>query len=231
MPATRGNVHAPQPGLRCGEVFTGDQGDFGLNGLRRVLTIAPAPEAIPAGGDAGTGPWRARIWSRRRPRRRSPRGAIAPRTGIASRRSARGTTAATRGAPIPWDASSDPRSPALTDLGPATAVSDLVGSLVGEYIGNGPTARTYLNGDVITVVLEDTLTKGEERLVRDGMSELVLSTRRAFQRTMRDDLVAGVERITGRRVRVSANEMRPDISVEVFVLDDSSGRDPAGDAR
>ena len=97
--------------------------------------------------------------------------------------------------------------------------------------GHGPTARTYLNGDVITVVLEDTLTKGEERLVRDGMSELVLSTRRAFQRTMRDDLVAGVERITGRRVRLSANEMRPDISVEVFVLDDSSGRDPAGDAR
>jgi uncharacterized protein YbcI len=195
------------------------------------LTIAPAREAIPAAGDAGTGLWRARIWSRRRPRRRRRRAAIAPRTGIASRRSARDVAVATRGAPIAWDASSDSRSPALTDLRPATAVSDLVGSLVGEYIGHGPTARTYLNGDVITVVLEDTLTKGEERLVRDGMSELVLSTRRAFQRTMRDDLVAGVERITGRRVRVSANEMRPDISVEVFVLDGSSGREPAGDAR
>ena len=156
---------------------------------------------------------------------------MTPRTGIASRRFARGAAAAARGAPIPWDAPSNPRSAALSDLEPATAVSDLVGSLVGEYIGQGPTARTYLNGDVITVVLEDTLTKGEERLVRDGMSELVLSTRRAFQRTMRDDLVAGVERITGRRVRVSANEMRPDISVEVFVLDSSSARDRAGDAR
>jgi uncharacterized protein YbcI len=195
------------------------------------LTIAPSREATPAGGDAGTGPWRARIWSRRRPRRRAARGAMAPQTGLASRRSARGAAAATRSAPNAWDASPDPRSPALTDLEPATAVSDLVGSLVGEYIGHGPKARTYLNGDVITVVLEDTLTKGEERLVRDGMSELVLSTRRAFQQTMRADLVAGVERITGRRVRVSASEMLPDITVEVLVLDGSSGRDLASDAR
>jgi len=108
---------------------------------------------------------------------------------------------------------------------PATAISELVGGLVGEYIGGGPHARTYLNGDVITVVLEDTLTRGEERMVRDGMSELVLSTRRAFQQTMREALVAGVEEITGRRVRVSASEMRPDITVEVLVLDGSSEGD------
>jgi len=63
------------------------------------------------------------------------------------------------------------------------------------------------------------------------MSELVLGTRRAFQRSMRDDLVAGVERITGRRVRVSASEMRPDITVEVLVLDGSLGVHRAGDTR
>ncbi|HEY4895823.1 MAG TPA: Na-translocating system protein MpsC family protein [Solirubrobacteraceae bacterium] len=106
------------------------------------------------------------------------------------------------------------------------AVSELVGGLVGEYLGHGPKTRTYLNGDVITVVLEGALTKGEERLVRDGMSELVLSMRSEFQRTMRTDLIARVEGMTGRRVRVSANHMEPDIAVEVLVLDGASGGDP-----
>ena len=114
---------------------------------------------------------------------------------------------------------------------PEAAISALVGGLVSEHIGPRPKARTYLNGEVVTVVLTDTLTKGEERLVRDGMSELVLGTRRAFQQTMRKDLVAGIEEITGRRVRVSASEMRPDITVEVLVLDDSSESDTVRGAR
>lgn len=111
------------------------------------------------------------------------------------------------------------------------AVSELVGCLVGEYLGRGPKARTYLNGDVITVVLEDTLTKGEERLVRDGMSELVLEMRSAFQQTMREDLITRVEELTGRKVRASANEMQSDISVEVLVLDGASEGEQARGAR
>jgi uncharacterized protein YbcI len=102
---------------------------------------------------------------------------------------------------------------------PEAAISALVGGVVSEHTGPRSKARTYLNGDVITVVLTDTLTKGEERLVRDGMSELVLGTRRAFQQTIRQDLVAGIEQITGRRVRVSASEMSPEVTVEVLVLD------------
>jgi uncharacterized protein YbcI len=113
----------------------------------------------------------------------------------------------------------DGRSRALGADEPSAAITELVGGLVSEYMGHGPKARTYLNGDLIMVVLGNTLTAGEERLVRDGMSELVLSTRRAFQQTMREDLVAGVEEITGRRVRVSANDMRPNITVELLVLE------------
>ena len=107
------------------------------------------------------------------------------------------------------------------------AVPALVGCLVGEYLGPEPKARTYLNGDVITVVLEDTLTKGEERLVRDGMSELVLGMRSAFQQAMREDLIIRVEELTGRKVRASANELQSDISVEVLVLDGASGNELA----
>ena len=114
---------------------------------------------------------------------------------------------------------SDQRQLALPGAEPEAAISALVGGVVSEHTGPRSKARTYLNGDVITVVLTDTLTKGEERLVRDGMSELVLGTRRAFQQTVRQDLVAGIEQITGRRVRVRASKMSPEVTVEGLVLD------------
>ncbi len=110
--------------------------------------------------------------------------------------------------------------PARGVVEPAAAIQSLAGGLVSEYMGSAPTVRTYLNGDVLTVVVEDALTGGERRLVRDGMGELVLSTRRAFQQTMRADLMAGVEEITGRKVRLAASEMDPDLTVEVLVLAD-----------
>lgn len=116
----------------------------------------------------------------------------------------------------------DRRRLVLPDQERAAAISALVGGVVSEHTGPRSKARTYLNGDVITVVLTDTLTKGEERLVRDGMTELVLGTRRAFQQTIRQDLVAGIGEITGRRVRVSASELRPEIAIEVLVLDSST---------
>jgi uncharacterized protein YbcI len=107
------------------------------------------------------------------------------------------------------------------------AISNLVVRLVSEYTAPGPTKpRIYLNDDVINVVLQDTLNTGELRLVRDGESEMVLSTRLPFLQTMREDLIAGIEEITGRKVRVSANHMEPvepDIAVETFVLDQRSG--------
>jgi uncharacterized protein YbcI len=105
----------------------------------------------------------------------------------------------------------------------AAAISNLVVKLVSEYTGRGPTkARTYLNDDVITVVLQEMLTKAEQSLVRDGQSELVLRTRLAFQQTMRDDFVQGVEGITGAKVRafLSSNHMDPDIAVETFILEE-----------
>ena len=92
---------------------------------------------------------------------------------------------------------------------------------MSEYTGRGPTkARTTISKDLITVVLEDTLTKGERSLVADGKDDLVLTTRFAFQQTMRTDLVAAVQDITGRDVTafMSANHLDPDMAVEVFVL-------------
>ena len=103
----------------------------------------------------------------------------------------------------------------------AAAISNHVVRTMSEYTGRGPTkARTHINEDVVTVLLQDTLTKGERSLVGEDLDELVLTMRKAFQSTMRHDLVSGVEEILGRTVVafLSDNHIDPDVAVEVFVL-------------
>ena len=103
----------------------------------------------------------------------------------------------------------------------SAAISNMVVRTMSEYTGRGPTrARTHISDDVVTVVLQDTLTKAERSLVGGGLDGLVLSTRKAFQHTMRDDLVNGIEEILGREVTAffSDNHVEPDMAVEVFVL-------------
>ena len=109
-----------------------------------------------------------------------------------------------------------------TTTGPhGLAISNLVVRLLSEYTGRGPTkARTHFSENLITVVVQDLLMKGERSLIRDGKQDLVLETRRAYQLTMREDYTAGVEEITGRRVIafLSANHIDPDVAIESFML-------------
>jgi uncharacterized protein YbcI len=103
----------------------------------------------------------------------------------------------------------------------SAAISSAVVQLMREYTGRGPTkARTYIDEDLITVVLQDTLTMGERSLVRDGEADLVLTSRKAFQRTMSTQMIAAIERLSGRSVFafLSDNHIDPDIAVETFVL-------------
>jgi uncharacterized protein YbcI len=102
------------------------------------------------------------------------------------------------------------------------AISRHVVRLFSEYTGRGPTkARTMIRDNVIVCVTHDTLTKGERRLVADGEAETVVSIRRKFQNTMREDLVSGVELLTGRKVVsfMSDHDAVHDFAAEVFVLD------------
>jgi uncharacterized protein YbcI len=103
----------------------------------------------------------------------------------------------------------------------SAAISNLTVRLLSQYTGRGPTkARTYINEDVVTVVLRDTLTTGERTLVDSDHGAIVLSTRHTFQEVMGAELVGGVERITERKVLafLSANHIAPDIAVETFIL-------------
>ncbi len=113
----------------------------------------------------------------------------------------------------------------------SAAISNHVVRTMSEYTGRGPTrARTYLNDEVVIVVLQDTLTKGERSLVSDGRDELVLTTRKAYQGTMRHDLIGGIEAILGRTVRafMSDNHVDPDVAVEVFLLEADARTDGNG---
>jgi len=75
------------------------------------------------------------------------------------------------------------------------------------------------------VTLRDSLTKAEKTLAARGQALEVLAMRRAFQGTMREDLIAVVERITARRVEafLSDNLHDPDVAVEIFLMEPADG--------
>ena len=126
---------------------------------------------------------------------------------------------------------SDERTPGSL----AAAISRHVVRLVAEYTGRGPTkARTTIRDNVVLCMTEDNMTKAERRLAQEGEGELVVTIRRRFQTTMRDDLVSGIELLTGRKVVsfLSDHNAETDHAAEVIVLDGPphvSDATPTGD--
>jgi uncharacterized protein YbcI len=78
-----------------------------------------------------------------------------------------------------------------------------------------------IDQDLITVVLRDTLTRGEQSLLGDDRGDFVIEMRRAYQSTMREVLIAGIEELSGRKVIafLSDHHVDPDIAIEAFVLE------------
>ena len=100
-----------------------------------------------------------------------------------------------------------------------SAISNAIVGIVHEYTGRGPTrARTSIRDDVVVVVLQETLLKAERSLIEDGKAELVVTMRRSFQQTMREDMSTAVAELTGREVIafMSDSHLEPDYSVEVL---------------
>jgi uncharacterized protein YbcI len=120
-------------------------------------------------------------------------------------------------------------SPETLEDGPlAAAISTAVVKALARATGRGPTkARTTLGENGVFVVLEDTLTRGEQTLSDAGYGSAVLDLRRNWQRVMETDLRREIEALTGRKVIgfMSDNHIAPDLAVEVFVLEPL--RDPA----
>jgi uncharacterized protein YbcI len=105
------------------------------------------------------------------------------------------------------------------------SISNMVVSVYADHLGRGPTkARTFITEGVITCVLEDTLTRSERKLIESGKQTPVLELRATLQETMRTELAARAEELSGQQVRaiIAGTELEPDISTQIFVLGDSS---------
>lgn len=110
----------------------------------------------------------------------------------------------------------------------ASAISNAVVHIFAEWVGRGPTrARTVITDNVITTVLQETLTKAEVRLVQEGGIDAVMQMRRTHQGMMRGELMDAVEGITGRPVIafLSDHQAEPDYAVEVFILGGAGDED------
>ena len=112
----------------------------------------------------------------------------------------------------------------------AAAISNTVVKALTRTTGRGPTkAKTTLGDNGVFVVLQDTLTRGEQTLADAGQGEAVLDLRRRWQMVMKKDVSREIEELTGRKVIgfMSDNHIDPDLAVEVFVLEPL----PSADAR
>lgn len=103
------------------------------------------------------------------------------------------------------------------------AISDEMVRLYKEHFGRGPTrVRTYWCGDdVVTTVLEETLTPAERRLAALGEHQRLRDTRMFFQYATIAEFCEPVERITGRKVKAFVSGLDSAIeglAVETFVL-------------
>jgi uncharacterized protein YbcI len=117
---------------------------------------------------------------------------------------------------------SSPKHQGAPDGAMTAAISDAMVQLLHRYTGRGPTSsRTTVGTDLIVCVMGAALTTGEQTLVSNGKLELVLSTRRAYQDSMRADAISAVETISGRRVLafMSNNHIDPDLAAELFILE------------
>ena len=104
----------------------------------------------------------------------------------------------------------------------AAAISDTVVKALARTTGRGPTkAKTTLGDNGVFVVLQDSLTRGEQTLADAGEGAAVLALRRRWQGVMEADISREIEELTGRRVIgfMSDNHIDPDLAVEVFVLE------------
>jgi uncharacterized protein YbcI len=104
--------------------------------------------------------------------------------------------------------------------------------LFKEQFGRGPTAAraAWAGPDVITVILEQTLTRADKNLVEMGEHERLREMRSFFQYASVREFCEPVERLTGRRVRafISGIDTEADgLSVETFVLHPEGSDEPS----
>ena len=105
-------------------------------------------------------------------------------------------------------------------------LSNAIVALFKQYAGRGPTdCRTYLEPDLVIVVLSGGYSAAERTLFEAGRWHEVRQSRMAWQDSMEVRFVDTIERLTQRTVKafLSANRQDAELTIELFALD----REPA----
>jgi uncharacterized protein YbcI len=101
-------------------------------------------------------------------------------------------------------------------------ISRRIVQLHKEYYGRGPTrAKTYINGDLVVVLMRGGFTRVEETLLEEGRGDAVIAQRMDFQEVMADRFKQVIEEETDRKVlaMMSGSHQHPDLLGEMFVLE------------
>jgi uncharacterized protein YbcI len=104
---------------------------------------------------------------------------------------------------------------------PTETIATALTELMGENYGHRPaSARAIWAEDVIVVLLEETFSKAELKLIELGQVDDIKHIRRSWQAAMEEDFRQIVEEATGRKVTafVSDTDVAAKLAVEVFTL-------------
>lgn len=105
---------------------------------------------------------------------------------------------------------------------PSLEISNAISRLHKHFVGRGPTnARTTVDGDLVVCLLEGGYTRAEQTLAENDNGDVVAAGRLGLQDAMREAMIEAVASGLGRQVRsfMSANDLRRNLQVEVFVLE------------
>ena len=105
-------------------------------------------------------------------------------------------------------------------------ISNAIVTLFKQRFGRGPTScRTYLESDLVVLVMSGGYTAAEQTMFEAGKWHDVRRARLAWQDSMQAMFIETIERLTHRSVKafMSANHQGPDITVELFVLNGHRG--------
>ena len=103
-------------------------------------------------------------------------------------------------------------------------IANRMGEIQADYYGTAPRKAEahYLPGRLVTVVLRETFTKAEQRLIAHGHGEPLREGRERFQRLSEDQFTSVIEQQTGETVAtfVSTTHLEDAVALEVFLLAD-----------
>jgi uncharacterized protein YbcI len=107
-------------------------------------------------------------------------------------------------------------------------ISTAIVGLYKKHYGKGPIhCRTYLEPNLVVVVLGEGYSTSEQTMFEAGKWYEVRQARQIWQDSMQVRFIETIEQLTTRKVAafLSANHQDPDLAVELFVLEPGEAKE------